>query len=247
MSDDAAVVPIASPPAAPSAWVGAALGLIAGCISWAAIQAVHPAFEVPKEYHIEAMGAPPERVEALMNATARTDRKNLTLYLGLCGALLAGLLASSGRSLRAIAIAAPLGLLLGGFTGWLGHFAYERLVADAVQTDMTRIVAAQAILLAGLGLAGSAGWAIARGRPAETPLYAVAGLAGGGLAGALYPVLMSVVLPDIDTSTLLPREATSRLMWLLLASGLIGLVMPLAARRRPAAAPIPSENDPIGP
>jgi hypothetical protein len=222
------------------------LGLIAGCISWAVIQAIHPAFEVPKEYHIEAMGAPQEKVEALISATARTDSKNMTLYWGLCGAILAGLLASSGRSLRAIAIAAPLGLVLGGLAGWLGNLAYAQLVTDSIETDMTRVVAAQAILLAGLGLTGSAGWAIARGSAADAPLYAFAGLAAGGLAGALYPVIMSVAMPGIDTSSLLPREATSRLVWLLLASGLIGLVMPLAARRRPPAAPHSADTDSIG-
>ena len=64
---------------------------------------------------------------------------------------------------------------------------------------------------------------------------ALAGLAGGGLAGALYPVALSLALPTTATDALLPDEAVARLLWLGLLSGLIGLMVPVAWKRRTAS------------
>jgi hypothetical protein len=68
----------------------------------------------------------------------------------------------------------------------------------------------------------------------------LAGVAAGVLAAILYPLAVSMLLPGASTDALLPEERLNRLLWALLLSAIIGLVIPIAGRRRkPNTAPAP--------
>ncbi len=226
-------------PTTGSPLAGCLMALLAGALGWALIQGLHPVFEVPKEYAVESLNAPPEKFLALEAARARTDAKSLTLYFSLLGALLALGQVAWQRSLAQALVALPIGLTLGGLAGIAGSLAHNRWVqgqagAEGGTVDIAQVVAVQAILLGGLGVAAGLALGAASRSPRTMAIGALGGLAGGALAGALYLVVMSVAVPTVGTTSLFPLEAGSRLLWIELAAGLIGLMVPLALRGRPA-------------
>jgi hypothetical protein len=83
-----------------------------------------------------------------------------------------------------------------------------------------------------LGLGIGVGLGLATRTVAGTLKAALAGVAAGVLAGAVYPVAISIVFPAASTDALIPEEASSRLLWLGLLSGTIGLIVPIAGRER---------------
>ena len=59
---------------------------------------------------------------------------------------------------------------------------------------------------------------------------ALAGIAAGAVAGAIYPIAVSLLFPEASTDALLPAEASTRLLWVGIVSGAIGVIIPLAGR-----------------
>ena len=64
----------------------------------------------------------------------------------------------------------------------------------------------------------------------ETAKYALAGLAGGTVAGVIYPVVVSLLMPEASTDALLPEGSATRLLWIAIFAATIGLVLPVAGR-----------------
>jgi hypothetical protein len=215
-----------------NSWLALLLSLVMGAVAWGVIQTFDPVFEVPKEFHIVAMGAPQEKVDALLAAKARTDCKNAAIYLGLLGGLLAlGLALASGRALGA-PIALPVGFLLGALDGWIGSLVHERWSLALGQDELMRTVGVQATVLGGLGLAVGLAFAAAQCRLRWLLMAGLGGIVAGVVTGTIYPVGMSIVMPAVNSEPLIPQEATCRLIWIELMACLLGLVVPLAVRGR---------------
>src|SRR4029079_1266782 len=76
-----------------SPWAGLILAWIAGGITWGLIQATHPVFHVPEQYHA-AMGAGEAAFAANRRAQDQVERGHAMLYVGSLGFLIGGVLAA---------------------------------------------------------------------------------------------------------------------------------------------------------
>jgi hypothetical protein len=226
-------------------WTSLVLGLVAAAITWCAIQAVHPVFRIPEKYHA-AMGAAPEVFAANRRAQDGVDRAHAMLYVGGLGLLLAGLIGTREGMLRrswlAPLIAVPHGAAGGALGGLLGCLIYENVRAHVGQAELIHTVAAQLVLGAPLGLGVGLGLGLSTRTLGGVIKSAFGGLAAGALAAALYPVVVSIVLPAASTDALLPAERANQALWLGLLAGLIGLLVPAASRRRKESTPAMSAS-----
>jgi hypothetical protein len=213
---------------------GVILALIAGAIVWGGIHFAHPLFRVSKEFDIPNLGAPPEKHAAHRREKNRLDRWHAAIYLGGLGLLTAAALGLHDGMLRRSwlppILAMPLGAISGAIGGVLGCLVYERLGPNVGELGPT--ITAQLLAAAPLGLGIGLGLGLATRSAGTAAKTALAGIAAGALAGVLYPIAVSLLLPEASTDALLPAEASSRLLWLGILSGLIGLVIPLAGQRR---------------
>jgi hypothetical protein len=214
---------------------GLCLALLAGAIVWAVIQAVHPVFHVPKKFDVPSIGMPPELFAAHRREQDRVDRRNASLYLGGLGLLIGATLglreAARRRSWLPI-FAAPLGALGGAAGGPLGCLVYEYVRTNIGQADLAHTIGAQLLVSVPLGLGVGLGLGLAARSIGRAATAALAGVAAGVLAAVVFPVAISILLPAASTDALLPEESSSRLLWLSVMSGLIGLIVPIAGRQR---------------
>jgi hypothetical protein len=215
------------------------LGLAAGGVAWGIVELTYPFFEVPEEYHVPNLGAPPEKLAALQRATERTNGYNAMLYMSLLGGLLAGALAAGRRSIAAAVIAVPIALVAGCLAGWVGSLAHVRWLASTAATDLMPTIEVQATMLSMLGLGVGLAYGASGRSPAAIIAGAIGGLVAGGLAGMLYPVVMSFSFPSVDTAPLIPLESTSRLIWIALLTALVGVAVATATQPKKPAAGIP--------
>jgi len=100
------------------------------------------------------------------------------------------------------------------------------------QTEIVHAVEAQLAVGVPLGLAVGLGAGLMAGTVRCAAIYALGGMAGGALAAVAYSLGIAIVLPETNTDALLPEEAKARLLWLAMLGGTIGIVIPLAGRRR---------------
>ena len=222
--------------------VGLGLGLVAALAVFCLIQAVHPVYHMPRELHL-GMGNPAWQVEGNRAEQRRIDRRHAMLYLGSLGAAL-GLLLGIGEgvarrsALPALAVL-PLGIAGGIAGGFFASLVQEWVKSNVGLAEIRHTVAAQLALA--LPLAGALGWGLGLATQSLGGFLKtlLAGLAAGALAAVIYPLLASVLLPGISTDALLPEQAGSRLLWLGLLAGLIGLVIPIAGRHRKSVASQP--------
>ena len=223
--------------------VGLALGLIAAVLVWACLQRMHPVFRVPKEYDVPSIGMPPERFAAFRRQRDFVDRKHAMLYLGALGLLVAAALAirevTKTGSWLALLLAPPLGAAGGAAGGVFGCLVYEYVRAHVGQAELLHNVIAQLVVAVPLGLGIGLGLGLGTRTLGGTGKAALAGVMAGLLASALFPVTISVFFPAAGSDSLLPEESTSRLLWLAMLGGTIGLVIPTAERKR-TVAPQPS-------
>jgi hypothetical protein len=237
-------------PAAPgSSWNVrlAAFGsaLLAGAIVWGIVQGVHPLFRVPKEFEAPSIGMAPEVYLANRRAQEWNDRRHAMVYVGLLGALVgAGLgaarLAALSRPRWPVLIVAVSGAIGGALGGLAGSRTQEYIAEHVGQAELLHTVFAQGATWLPLGAALGLGLWLAsqRGKsqpgeywPGKSPLHELAaGLAAGLIAAVAYPITVSVLTPAASTDHLLPVDRGSQALWLLLAAGVFGLVLPLADR-----------------
>src|SRR5436190_4260375 len=220
-------------------WEGLILGLAAAAVVCGMIQAVHPVFRVPKEFDVPSIGLPTEKFLAHRREQDRVDSKHAALYVGGLGFLLAAALAvreaAARRSWLPPIVAPPLGAAGGALGGMLGSQVLQYVRVNIGQADLMHMVGAQLAVAVPLGLGVGLGLGLATRTAGGIVKTALAGVAAGTLAAVVVPVAVSLLLPAANTDALLPEEASTRLLWLGLLSGLIGLVIPIAGRRRTAA------------
>jgi hypothetical protein len=218
-----------------------ALGLLVGLITWSTIQAVHPIFRVDKKYDVPNIGMPPELYAAYRRQQDFVDRKHAMLYLGGLGLLIAAALGiregALRRSLLPPVIAPPFGAVGGAVGGFLSCLVYEYVHAKVGQADLAYAIGAQVAVAIPLGLGIALGLGLSTRTLAGAAKATLAGVAAGILAGVIIPVALSVLLPTAESDNLLPDEGTSRLLWLAILAGTMGLVIPIAGRQRAKASP----------
>jgi hypothetical protein len=214
---------------------GLALGLVAGILVWGLTLRVHPVYQMPRELYLN-MGAPDWQVHAHRAEVRSIDRRHAMLYLSVLGALL-GLLLGIGegvmrRSVLPVLGLLPLGVAGGALGGFLASLVQDWVRANVGLAEIRHTVAAQLALC--LPLAGGIGLGLGLATQSLSGFIKtlLAGLAAGALAAVVYPLATSLLLPGVSTDSIMPEQAGSRLLWLCLMAGLIGLVTPLAGRQR---------------
>ena len=225
-------------------WEGLLLALVAGAIAWGVIHSVHPLFRVDKKFDVPSIGMPAELFAAHRRQQDFVDRWHAAVYLGGLGFLVAAALGLPA-GLRQVSwlpllIGSLLGAAGGAIGGPLGCLVYEYVRAEVGQAELTHTIAAQLLVAVPLGLSVGLGLGLATRSAGGAMRAALAGVIAGILAAAVYPVAISILLPAASTDALVPEEAASRLLWLGILSGMLGLVIPIAARRAqspPVASP----------
>jgi hypothetical protein len=223
---------MARPATALSPWTGLILGLVAGAATFGISRAVHPIYRVGKEFDVPSIGMPTELFLANRREQDKVNRKHAMIYIGGLGLLIGVALAAVASAARRSWLAPLLGALGGAVGGYLGSLVEVYVRTNIGQAELNHTIGMQLAVGLPLGLGIGLGVGLATHSLAGTLKAALAGLGAGALAAALYPVLVSVLLPASGTETVLPDETYSRMMWFAIYAGLIGMVIPVAGRRR---------------
>lgn len=216
--------------------VGAILALAAGIAAWALIGAVAPV--IPR---VSWPTMPSGELAAKLNAEQqRIDCYNGIIGFGLFGAILGGAMAvGEGLARRSLRTALGGGLLLavvgaafGGLAGVVGHVVRNACGLDKAVVPLGNSLCLYVASLATLGGGIGLGLGLLTRRVCQIATHLFTGILAGGLAGVLYPVLLSYCLPSVGAAAVIPAAGGGRLLWAALASGLIGLLIPGTALRR---------------
>jgi hypothetical protein len=205
-------------------------GLVGSLLAWMLVQTVDGRFfHVPAELAALAAGGPSPELEAKLGAASRIVAfKNAAVMMGLAGAVVGVCCAlcevlSRGVGARGVGILAAA-LLVGAVCGAAGGAAAVWLSGlDALKAwDRTyRAMLVNAVNLGLLGLAAGAGLGLPAVRTGSMARTAVGGLAGGVLAGALFPfvaALVAIVAYLGDAEDAVPSGPSLRLFWIVLGS-----------------------------
>jgi hypothetical protein len=214
---------------------GVIFALAGGLAAWALIGALIPAFP-----EVSWPAWPSDEVKARLTAAqARIDCSNQALAMGILGAVLGAAMAigegvvrrSLGTALVGGVILAIAGALAGGLAGLVGHTLYQAWEMRAANVPLVNTLVMHAAVLGTLGGGIGLGLGLLAHRATSAAVHLFLGILAGGLAGVFYPFLAGFCLPNVCTNTLIPEASAERLLWLGLATGLIGLIVPGTARK----------------
>ncbi len=226
--------------------VGLGWGLLAALLAWALVQGVHPIFTVPQELHF-GMGAPAELVNRNQAYQRKIERRHAMIYLGALGLLVGAALGIGEGLARRSGLPVGLPILLGAVGGVAGGYSgclvQEYVRANIGFAEIKHTIGMQLAMCLPIALGISLGLAALLFSWSAALKTILAGLAAGVLAAIAYPMVAVTLLPTISTDSFLPEEAGSRLLWLGLVACIIGLVIPIAGRRRGSPAPPPKQPD----
>ncbi len=190
-------------------------------------------FSIPAELARITPSDSPETVQQREEARQKANLQNATFALGCIGVLVGGSLGigvgiarRSWTRLLAAAIACALVAgLFGALAGLVGQFTYLACKPESQPMPLTGTALIHAVTLATLGLGVGLGLGPFMGRIRAAGECLLAGLAGALLAAMAYPVLTALLTPTAQTEWVVPVEAGSRLLWIGLTSGLLGLII----------------------
>jgi len=210
--------------------------LIAGAITYGLFQSLYPIFSIPQEVLDRAPPGPlPADIQAeLTTAKVFADGQNATLFVGLFGALLAGMMtigSSLGNKyvsklLQRTAICVLVGLLVGCAAGCFGHLLTETIRFNRSFSPLVKTLIGQAALLGTLGAGVGYAFGTFAKQYRSPASCAIQGLLGGLLAAFIYPILIAILQPAANTSVFIPKEPGSRLTWIFIAAALLGAMIP---------------------
>jgi hypothetical protein len=208
---------------------------IAAAASLAAIERVGEVYQVPDEIKNQGGNLSAEAQAAANAANFAALSGNATLWLGISGAILAGLLAlttgllrrAGARSLAGLAAGIVLGAGAGALAGYLAVSVHGSMLAAKTGNDLPEH---QVMMLHGLtwGLVGlGVGLACGLSGPRFSGKSLVMTLLVGGVMGCLGGVAFSIVAgvaaPLANSSLPIPEAGSGRMIWIGLSSVLMGL------------------------
>lgn len=245
---ESATLPASSPPLRVRAFslvlgpgAGLVISVLVGLALGGILHALLPVFQLPERLQNLSGNLPNELLMELKREMSRVDFRNAAFALALWGGGLAWALTTTELCLRRQRGRAVWGGLLAGLVAALvaaGGMALAAALQDSLAMPDSRLV--KSTLVQGT-LFGIAGLGIGLGlalplRPRKLLLSClIGGLLGGMVAGALFPILASVALPNLNTDFLMPDEALGRLLWTVLAAGFIGVTITGLSKERAAS------------
>jgi hypothetical protein len=133
-------------------------------------------------------------------------------------------------------VATVIGASAGVVGGLLGDLLYLRIRPVMEPLPLSGTVQIQMVTLSVLGAGIGAGLGAATYRVLAAGYCLFAGLLAGLIAGLLYPIVLAFALPGAQTQLVVPYTGGSRLLWIALIAGLLGLIVPGSAAKRPSPA-----------
>lgn len=227
-------------------WLGLFATVFGGVLAWLLLEWIHPLFTAPEKYAVLPAPVPPELSAELEQLAWRLHLANAVVVLAIVGAFVGGFLGLgegvAQRSLRSAALGlggcAAIAAAFGASAGVIGHFIFQWQYYAGKESLIGWTIAMQAAMLATLGLGAGLAVGILLGRQRLlVASCAVAGVLAGVLAGLLFPYLASRYLPVAASEIVIPEAGLARLLWIALAAGLLGLIVPgMTFSRRGSAA-----------
>ena len=234
--------------------VGGALSAIfGGLIAVGVIGAMLPIAELPDRLKEVSTYEPASLHRELDAALAANLRYDTIVAMSVLGALAAMTFTlGEGWAARRIGRGIVFGivaLLIGGAMGYTAAVAgwevRQMVLKRLPPLGVTVLSEVVVFSLIGLGMGVSAALVHLRGAVLATGI--AGGLLGGGLAGLLYPIITSIVLPGADTEMLMPDETSSRLAWVIIGCGVIGLTASGLGTRPPKESAAAKESSDVAP
>ncbi len=223
------------------------LALAAGTLAAAVALTVLPLFDVPAELRVPF--PPPEIAVAREASTLQCRLLNAVVFMGSLGFFMSLLMGVgeaavrrfSGGVVGRLVAGVVLATIVAGLSGALGQFLTQQLFVAKFSVPVTRTVLAQACMLGlfGIGVAAAVGLVVGGVRGAGTNV--VSGLMAGILVAFLFPLICSLMLPNVHTEVAIPgagsvREAEAHLValafYLLMITVTLGVLIPLGSWRK---------------
>jgi len=217
---------------------------MAGVFVLVLLEWIHPVFTISDEL-LEKFpkGAPPPTalVAEAHAASAMADGANAILCFGLLGMLVAAGFSFLGQrsqdqrrmSSVGIAVGAALGLLFGCLGGVFGYITDQVLDPIGSLPPLAKTILVQCVMLvavgAGVGLAWGFRDKVASHQPHKHHIVhsMIGGMLSGLLAGLLYCVLVAILFPAVNTTLLVPKQGTARILWIGLVVIMQGVLVPV--------------------
>lgn len=204
------------------------LALTSGLITWGFIHTQDPFFKVEEQYHIRGLGESDERWSAYLEQQSRVDFMNAALVIGILGGTLAVALAVSRPtrvSILKLLMGIVLGILVGVVAGIAGCWMQQYLTGlGQLSVVESAYINATLFGVLGLGLGAIIGSWSGAGRAIVE--RALVGLIAGVFAGIVYPVIAFAVLASANIEAFIPQMTITRLLWLGIGTGFLGLFLP---------------------
>jgi hypothetical protein len=200
------------------------LPLLAAVLTWLTLFSCFPIFKVGSEFGI-GMSAPIEQRLALLNEEFRIERLNACVLFAIGGFLLSVAMSihdcGQKSCLRNLGLAAALGILMGGLSGYLGKTVYSWLLPKDSFPNTINTGIAQAAVFAIFGLFVGALYGAPKVGKSAALVNGFFGAFAGAMGGLAFPIVTGILFPQQNISTFL-QPSFAGLLWLGLPFAFIG-------------------------
>jgi len=214
---------------------GLILAGFAALLVWGVLEVMPPVFELSERLRELSGNAPEEQQKEKQDASLAASNNNAVLSLLMLTSTLGLFLTVAEVKLRRPGSRAIWGgllaILIAGVFAVGGAILAGMLAGSPAlpEDPLIRTTVVQSVMFGLAGLGVGAGVAFAATLPIFRPrLLAICltgGLIGGLLAGLIFPIASSILLPNARTEVLMPDPGVSRLLWLALVSCLSALTL----------------------
>ena len=214
-----------------SPWQGISLAAIVSVAVWGTLEAIMPVYVVQDDMQMSGNDVTQEQMQEQRDTSVLYRTRNAMISLSMLAFTLASTIAALELFIRGEQLRAIWSGLLGGLiaaviasgAGAVGATLLDSLAMPDHRLVKTMIV--QSGMLSTMGLAIGLGISLAFFRK-QLLLTCTGGcMLGGLLAAFAFPIVASVLLPDLNTEELMPGAGIGRLLWAGLAAGLIGVTV----------------------
>jgi len=235
-------------------WQALLLSLLAGLVVWAILESILPVFELSEELAALQGPAMAPRLAEIQQEREIANTRNTMLSLVVLAFTLALLLTAAEALLRRDLPRAVWGGLLAGIVAGaiaLGAGAAGAALAKSLKlqanpqeqttlSPLAKSVLVQGGMLGVLGLGVGLALSLPLFRPDLCATCVLGCLLGGLVAALVFPLTASTLLPNVGTEKLMPDAGVARLLWIGLATTLIGATVAGLGKERPKREPAQS-------